>query len=82
TLGALVAPIYEALNSVSREFVGFIPGAQRDNGNFTRAAVGQKVTVPIVPPVIGADIVPGVTPPNDGDYVLGSTDLTITKSRA
>ncbi|MFH7191575.1 P22 coat - protein 5 family protein, partial [Klebsiella pneumoniae] len=51
-------------------------------GNFTRAAVGQKVTVPIVPPVIGADIVPGVTPPNDGDYVLGSTDLTITKSRA
>jgi len=82
TLGSLVAPLYEALNSVSREFVGFIPGVQRDNGNFTRAAVGQKVTVPIVPPIVGADIVPGVTPPNDGDQIFGNVDLTITKSRA
>lgn len=82
TLGALVAPIYEALNSISREFVGFIPGVQRDNGNFARAAVGQRVSVPIVPPVTGADIVPGVTPPNDGDQIFGNVDLTITKSRA
>lgn len=82
TIGTLIGPLYEALNSVSREFVGFIPGVQRDNGNFTRAAIGQKVTVPIVPPNTASDIVPGVTPPNDGDQVLGSTDVTLSKSRA
>lgn len=81
TLTSLIGPLYEALNSVSREFVGFIPGVQRDNGNFSKAALGQTVTSFTVPTITGADIVPGVTAPNDGDQVLGSLNLTITKSR-
>lgn len=81
TLTGLIAPLYEALNSVSREFVGFIPSVNRDNGNFSKAALGQTVTSFTVPTITGSDIVPGVTAPNDGDQVLGSVNLAITKSR-
>lgn len=77
----LIGPLYEALNVVSREFVGFLPAVMRDNGNFARAAVGQTVTSFTVPQITGSDIVPGVTAPNDGDQVLGLVNLTITKSR-
>lgn len=81
TLTTLIGPLYEAFNSVSREFVGFIPAVQRDNGNFSRAALGQTVTSFTVPTITGANIVPGVTAPNDGDQVFGSINLSITKSR-
>lgn len=81
TLTGLIGPLYEALNSVSREFVGFIPAVNRDNGNFSRAALGQTVTSFTVPRITGADIVPGVTAPNDGDQVFGAVNMTITKSR-
>ena len=81
TLTGLIGPLYEALNVVSREFVGFLPAVQKDNGNFSRAAVGQTVTSFTVPQITGSNIVPGVTAPNDGDQVLGLINLTITKSR-
>ena len=77
----LVAPIYEALNSVSRTFVGFIPGVTRDNGNFSRAALGQVVNSFSVPTISGSDIVPSMTPPNDGDQTFGLTGLQISKAR-
>ncbi len=77
----LIAPLYEALNSVSRTFVGFIPGVTRDNGNFSRAALGQTVTSFTVPTISGSDIVPSMVPPNDGDQIFGLTNLTISKSR-
>jgi hypothetical protein len=78
----LIAPMYEALNSVSREFVGFIPQVQRDNGNFSRAALGQTVTAFTVPQIALVDIIPGVTAPNDGDQVFGSVNLTISKAKS
>ncbi len=81
TLGTLVGPLYEALDTVSREFVGFIPSVTRDNGNFARAAVGQTVTSFQTPTVTASDIVPGVTAPNDGDQVLAAINISITKAR-
>lgn len=81
TLGPLIGPLYESLNNVSREFVGFIPAVQRDNGNFARAAVGQQVTAFTVPQGQAYDIVPGVTPPNDGDQVFGNFQVTLTKAK-
>lgn len=81
TLGTLIGPLYEALDTVSREFVGFIPSVTRDNGNFARAAVGQTVTSFQTPTVTASDIVPGVTAPNDGDQVLAALNITITKAR-
>lgn len=81
TLTGLIPPLYEALDTVSREMIGFIPAVQRDNGNFSRAAKGQVVTAFVTPAISGADIVPGVTAPNDGDEVLGTVNMTIDKSR-
>jgi hypothetical protein len=81
TLTGLIGPLYEALDIVSREFVGFIPAVQRDNGNFARAAKGQVVSVPITPSVTAADIVPSNIPPNDGDQVFNTVNMTISKAR-
>ena len=81
TLGTLVGPLFEALDTVSREFVGFIPSVTRDNGNFARAAVGQTVTSFQTPTVTASDIVPGVTAPNDGDQILTPLNITISKAR-
>src|SRR3954464_8831988 len=78
----LIAPVYEALVSVSREFVGFTPAVMKDNGNFASAAIGQTVTAFTVPQASAVDIVPGVTAPNDGDQVLGSINLQITKAKS
>jgi hypothetical protein len=80
TLTGLVAPVYEALNSVSREFVGFIPQVNIDNGNFASAAVGQTVTSFVVPSLTAVNITPGVTAPNDGDEILNSINMTISKA--
>lgn len=77
----LIPPLYEALDTVSREMVGFIPAVQRDTGNFSRAAKGQVVTSFVTPAISGSDIVPGVTAPNDGDEVLSTVNMTIDKSR-
>ncbi len=82
TLTGLIGPVYEALSSVSREFVGFLPQVMKDNGNFASAAIGQTVTAFTVPQLSAVDIVPGVTAPNDGDQVLGSINMAITKSKS
>lgn len=81
TLTGLVPTLYEALDVVSRESVGFIPAIMRDSGNFARAAVGQTVSVPIAPAVVGENIVPGVTAPNDGDQVLGSINMVLSNAK-
>ncbi len=81
TLGNLIGPLYQALDTVSREFVGFIPAVTRDNGNFSRAAVGQTVISFTTPTVSMSDIVPGVTAPNDGDQVLSSISLQLNRAK-
>lgn len=80
TLTGLIPTMYNALDRVSRELVGFIPAVTSDM-TYERAAVGQTVRSPVAPAAVASDITPAVTPPNDGDQVIGSTDMTITKSR-
>lgn len=81
TLTGLIPTMYEALDRVSREFIGFIPAVQRDNGNFEKAAKGQVVSVHVAPAATASDITPGVTAPNDGDQVIGTVNIQINKSR-
>lgn len=81
TLTGLIPTLYEALNIVNREFIGFIPAVHRDTGEFRRAAKGQIVSVFVAPAVTATDIVPGVTPPNSGSQNIGRVDITIDKSR-
>jgi hypothetical protein len=80
TISAVLPSIYAGLDLVSRELVGFIPAMQR-NATLERAAVGQTVTVPVVPAATGGNITPGATPPDDGDVVVGTQTVAITKSK-
>jgi hypothetical protein len=80
TLTGLIPVLYQAVDIVSRELVGFIPAVTLDAAA-TRAAVGQTVTSPVAPAASASDITPGVTPPDDGDQTIGSASITINKSR-
>lgn len=80
TLTGLFPVIYEALDTVSRELVGFIPAVNRDS-KVERAAIGQTVTSPVAPAATAADNTPGLYAPNTGDQTIGSVSLAITKSR-
>lgn len=80
-LTPLIPTLYEALNVVSREMVGFIPAVSRDS-NAERAAVGQTVRVPLAEAGALEDITPGATPANSGDTTPGYADIVISKSKA
>lgn len=80
TLTSLIPDAYAALDTVSREQVGFIPAVTMD-ATAARAAVGQTVRSPVAPPATATDVTPGVTPPDDGDQTIGNVSMTITKSR-
>jgi hypothetical protein len=80
TLTSLVPDLYEALDIVSRELVGFIPAVSLD-ASPARAALNQNVRVFQTPAVAAEDVTPGQLPPDDGDQNIGNTPITITKSR-
>lgn len=80
TITGLTVTIYNALDVVSRELTGLIPAVSSDM-TYDRAAKGQDVTSPVAPAATATDISPGVVPPDDGDQVIGSTTMKITKSR-
>ena len=81
TLTGIVPTLYEAMNIVSREMVGFIPAVRRDT-RAGRAAVNQTVRSPIGVAGDVENITPGATPASTGDTTVQYTDVTITKSRA
>lgn len=80
TLTNLIPTIYEAIDVVSREQVGFIPAVTR-NTSAERAALNQSILVPISQPQAANDNTPAVTAPNTGDQTVGNTSITISKSK-
>lgn len=80
TLTRMIPDLYESLDIVSRELVGFIPAITMD-ANAARAAVNQDVVVDVSPSATASDITPGVTAPDNGDQTIGNTTIRITKSR-
>lgn len=80
TLTSLMPDLYEALDVVSRELVGFIPSISLD-ASAARAALNQNVRVFQTPAVAAEDVTPGQLPPDDGDQNIGNTPIVITKSR-
>lgn len=80
TITNLIPDLYNALDVVSRELVGFIPSVSADM-TFERAAVGQQVRSHVAPSATASDITPNVTPPDDGEQSIGNVAMTIQKAR-
>lgn len=80
TLTSLIPSLYESLDQVLREQVGFIPSVALDAGA-AQAAVGQSIYVPITPASAAVDIVPSMNLPAQADQVIGNTAIVITRSK-
>src|SRR5665213_2433838 len=80
TLTNLMPDLYEALDTVSREMVGFIPAVTLDAG-IARAGIGEIVRSIATPASTAEDVTPGQLPPDDGDQTINNVPIQITKSR-
>lgn len=80
TITGLIPVIYTSLDTVSRELTGMTVAVSRDM-RASGAAKDQSVTAHVAPAAVASDVTPGVTPPDDGDQVIGSTTMTINKVR-
>ena len=80
TLTNLIPTIYDALNVVSRERVGFINAVSK-NTSSERAALNQSIRVPLAPAVTSeAANTPATTAPDTGDVTVDSVEMLISKS--
>ncbi len=80
TLTSLIPNLYEAIDVVSREQIGFIPAVTR-NTSAERAALNQQILVPIAQAQTANDNTAAVTAPNTGDQTIGNVAMTISKSK-
>jgi hypothetical protein len=81
TLTNLQPDLYEALDVVSRELVGFIPSVTLD-ASVARAALNENVRSFATTAQVAEDVTPAQLPPDDGDQVVNNVVITISKSRA
>ncbi len=77
----LIPSLYMALDTVSRELVGFIPAVRRDS-TAARAAIGQTIYFPVAPAATARTVTPDYKRPDDGGQTFGNMSLAITESRA
>jgi len=79
-LTKMIPDLYQGLDVVSRELVGFIPSVAR-NSSAERAAVGEDIIVPISVPGEAKDTTPSMTVPEPDDFTVDHTVIKITKSK-
>lgn len=79
-LTPFIPDLYQALDEVSRELVGFVPSVAR-NSSAARAAVGENVIVPISTALQSKDCSPAMQVPEPDDFVLDNAAITINKSK-
>lgn len=82
SLTGLTNIIYRALDTVSREMVGFIPAVTLDADAAERAAVGQSVNFLAASEVAAGDTTPAAYGPTPADMTEAATTITISKSRS
>ena len=82
TLTSLIPDAFAAMDVVSRELVGFIPGISRDT-SADRVAINQSLRIPVVGAnTAGLDITPAMAFPARADQTVANVALTISKQRA
>jgi hypothetical protein len=80
TLSNLIPDVYAALDVVSRELVGAIPGVSR-NASADRLAVGQTLRSTVAPANTTATFTPGMAIPAAVDQTIGKKDVALTKNK-
>ena len=81
TLTGLIPTIYEAMDVVSRELVGFIPAVSKDS-NAERAAANQTVRSPVVGAMAAEDLSPAAYAADTPNQTINYVDMVITKARS
>jgi len=81
TLTSLIPSIYEAMDVVSREAVGFIPAVARDS-QAARAAVGQSVISPVVGPMAAEALTAAAYAADTPAQTINNVQMTISKARS
>lgn len=80
TLTNLIPVLYDGMDIVARELVGFIPSVDID-AKADQAALNQTITTPVTPAATTGDVTPGQYPVDDGDQTIGTLNMSITKSK-
>lgn len=80
-LTPFIPNMYQELDVVSRELVGFIPSVTR-NSSAERAAIGQNILVPVSEANEMKDVTPSMTVPEPDDFQVGNVSITISKAKA
>ena len=79
TLTGQINNIYEALDIVSREMIGFIPAVSK-NSSAEMAALDQIIRIPVAPATSLTLISPANVSPDAGEQTIGYTDMKISKA--
>ena len=78
-LTPFIPDLYQALDEVSRELVGFVPSVAR-NSSAARAAVGENVIVPVSTALKSKDCSPAMQVPEPDEFVFDIVAITINIS--
>jgi hypothetical protein len=81
TLTSLIPTIYNAMNVVSRELVGFIPAVSRDS-SAERAALDQVVMSPVVGAMSAENLEVANVASAAPAQTVGNVQMTISKARS
>jgi hypothetical protein len=81
TLTAITPQMYSAVDIISRELVGLIPGVSI-NGDASRAALNDSVDIPYSNPKTTSDIAPAMATPEPDDTITPQRQLTITRAKS
>jgi len=80
TLSNLIPDVYAALDVVSRELVGAIPGVQRD-ASADRVESSQTLRIHKAPTNTSSTFTPGMAVPSAVDQTIANSSLTLSKNK-